>query len=771
MEYNNKLQGNNEELQAILEMANALPDAESTSSQYYVTPQMFGAVADGVTDDTAAIQAAFDSLTDGGTIYFPSGKYIVQHSETKTGQDYIAVLVENKAGLTVVLDGGATIKHNLTSVNRYSLFSFYGCDGLEIRGGIIEGDRNEHPDATTGYGSKGIHIKNCDNVYIHDIEVWNIFGDCIGVSGTANQCKNILIENCKLHDCYRNGLTVGGIKRGIVRGCHIYNVDGGAPEAGIDIEAEYGYNNEDITIEDCYIHNCTQATITFSSNGNGTKVRGCTLDGSTMSVPTHTDLEIENTEIIGMLSVKNNCVLRNCTVNGFTSYGGTDFPNVDFKAYNTIFGGNATTSTFLVSGIQSIASYYFKDCEINHLENSSHSLFQMLNAGDTSIAIEGGKINLWNTNLDTPFATGNFSSFKLKGCQVLAKSPTMKKTLLSVSASTVQMVDNVVDMSEVESYSPTCVATFGTVVNTLNCHANTFVLGKNIQWILNLSAFTGSAYLTQNSSPMASGFCLSNAGAVFERGNTTSESVDLTTDGISDVVLNAGFITEIEAKGYVDGKIADFNAEGVQQTPLFANSIEGCTDTTKVYVLPDGYIYGYVAVEHPGGVPQFTNVLPLAINADGTLYNGGLGYKAGIKLSGTGAEESNNNYMSTGFIECKPNDVVRLKGFTKQKAGGNSVVPYTSSFGKYGNIGYPTWETDDFGVFTYTVNTPNNPGYVRFCVGTIAEDAIVTINEEIKYSEATTTYEWTNLGVLAFVSAERFLALEAEVAALKETIK
>lgn len=34
-------------------------------------------------------------------------------------------------------------------------------------------------------------------------------------------------------------------------------------------------------------------------------------------------------------------------------------------------------------------------------------------------------------------------------------------------------------------------------------------------------------------------------------------------------------------------------ASGVQQTPLFANDVLECTDQTKVYVLPDGYIYGY----------------------------------------------------------------------------------------------------------------------------------------------------------------------------------
>lgn len=40
----------------------------------YVTPQMYGAVADGVTDDTVAVQAALDS---GKNVYFPEGRYKV----------------------------------------------------------------------------------------------------------------------------------------------------------------------------------------------------------------------------------------------------------------------------------------------------------------------------------------------------------------------------------------------------------------------------------------------------------------------------------------------------------------------------------------------------------------------------------------------------------------------------------------------------------------------------------------------------------------------
>ena len=44
----------------------------------YVTPQMFGAKGDGVTDDTEAIQTALEYVQDnGGQLYFPAGTYLV----------------------------------------------------------------------------------------------------------------------------------------------------------------------------------------------------------------------------------------------------------------------------------------------------------------------------------------------------------------------------------------------------------------------------------------------------------------------------------------------------------------------------------------------------------------------------------------------------------------------------------------------------------------------------------------------------------------------
>ena len=54
----------------------------------FVTPQMFGAAADGVTDDTDAVQSALDA---GGVVYFPPGRYKVTRQLTAVKSCKIAM--------------------------------------------------------------------------------------------------------------------------------------------------------------------------------------------------------------------------------------------------------------------------------------------------------------------------------------------------------------------------------------------------------------------------------------------------------------------------------------------------------------------------------------------------------------------------------------------------------------------------------------------------------------------------------------------------------
>jgi hypothetical protein len=67
----------------------------------------FGAVGDGVTDDTAAIQSAIDAVyaVGGGTVYFPSGEYLVSASSLVETYDNDGIAVPASSGAIIVRKG------------------------------------------------------------------------------------------------------------------------------------------------------------------------------------------------------------------------------------------------------------------------------------------------------------------------------------------------------------------------------------------------------------------------------------------------------------------------------------------------------------------------------------------------------------------------------------------------------------------------------------------------------------------------------------------
>lgn len=81
-----------------------------------VSVKDFGAVGNGVTDDTAAIQAAISSLTSGGTVYFPAGIYIVSSQINSTGY---GIVLEGAGSQAAILKTNSATAHvlNVTGWN------------------------------------------------------------------------------------------------------------------------------------------------------------------------------------------------------------------------------------------------------------------------------------------------------------------------------------------------------------------------------------------------------------------------------------------------------------------------------------------------------------------------------------------------------------------------------------------------------------------------------------------------------------------------------
>lgn len=158
-------------------------------------------------------------------------------------------------------------------------------------------------------------------------------------------------------------------------------------------------------------------------------------------------------------------------------------------------------------------------------------------------------------------------------------------------------------------------------------------------------------------------------------------------------------------------------------------------------------VFDYTVIDP--SAPNYTNLLPSAIDTDGSIYNG-VGWEKGYRLGSDGAPTGQNDSYLTGFIPVKFGDVVHLKnvkwqnGVTTGLNSGNQRVAFydankvhlgqTNAIGLGGTL---SGVKDDNNIWTqFTVKNWSgvdlgNAAYFRLNCAEISGDSIITVNEEI----------------------------------------
>jgi len=151
----------------------------------------FGAVGDGIADDTAAIQAAINSVATGGTVYLPTGTYKVT-SQLQI-QSPVSLVGENATVLLSTTTSGTIL--NLVAVSSWAFDSGPTVDSIIFKSSVVRSSGEFIRSSGVYY----IQIKNCQflngyNGITHTGIATNGFNvsDCIFANNTN---KNIVIDS------------------------------------------------------------------------------------------------------------------------------------------------------------------------------------------------------------------------------------------------------------------------------------------------------------------------------------------------------------------------------------------------------------------------------------------------------------------------------------------------------------------------------------------------------------------------------------------------
>lgn len=200
----------------------------SELSANFVNVKNYGAVGDGVANDTQAIQNAIDAVSSTGrTIYFPAGTYLVTPATLKDwegtplGEGQMTCAFIMRSGMSLWGDVGATIKLanncSTTSVpKRLALFftnvplqnlSFVGLT-MDMNG-LNNRISPSAPASYNRYNQAMIHVTGtiagvaarCDNVVINNCKFLNTAGTSCVVMAQSNSAGITLGTNWSITNC------------------------------------------------------------------------------------------------------------------------------------------------------------------------------------------------------------------------------------------------------------------------------------------------------------------------------------------------------------------------------------------------------------------------------------------------------------------------------------------------------------------------------------------------------------------------------------------
>lgn len=232
------------------------------------TPEMYGAVGDGVTDDTQAIQSALDKHS----VVLLNGMYLVNIDTMITIPSNRTIYFRNATLKATMSERG------IAPLEYTSIFEIKNVENISIIGdnhSMLFGDRENHEGTTHQFGF-GIYIgSESTNISISGLILKNFTGD--GIILDSTNITDVKIDNIVCDNNHRQGISICGGENINIENSVFKNTNGTPPQAGIDIEP-YGENIcSNIRIFNCDFLNNVGYGID-SALATGTVIKDITID-------------------------------------------------------------------------------------------------------------------------------------------------------------------------------------------------------------------------------------------------------------------------------------------------------------------------------------------------------------------------------------------------------------------------------------------------------------------------------------------------------------
>lgn len=247
--------------------------AVETLRSHYFNVKDYGALGDGSTDDTSAINGAISAATSaqGGTVYFPNGTYIVSATSGTTciaAATNVALLGQSREGAIIKLANGAATSAKPVTLN--------GVSDVTIRNLTLDGNKANLGADTS---RSAIYVPSATRVYLADLTIHDHTGCAVNLSGNGTSgAQDVIVERCY---AYSNGncaavIDGGGQQRLTFRDC-IFTGNPGqvfvtAPVTDVMIES---------SLLDANTGGYAVEIAGTSSTGlvAGTRINNCTING------------------------------------------------------------------------------------------------------------------------------------------------------------------------------------------------------------------------------------------------------------------------------------------------------------------------------------------------------------------------------------------------------------------------------------------------------------------------------------------------------------